>query len=217
MDVNKILIDAQYHDTLGGIYQVRTLNGDFFISKSFDVFLSSGDISVKRGKNNYYDTLYIEQDMSYIKENALFTIGKGKKELILVSNAECGFCLKMHKEFDNLEGFYDKYKFYVVLLRFNGENSKKIYSTILSSSTPDMAKERYYNVLNNKFKKTYSTMSPERLDDKKIESFSATFKDVQKKLGTKGTPSFYKFNGEPINPGRLIHNYKESSNDKNKR
>ncbi len=119
-----------------------------------------------------------KEEIQFLKSQASFTLGRGKRELIVVADPECPSCKKGAKKLRELER---KYRIYIVLAPFHGEKSFKESATLICKKLPI----RYF------FK---NLRSYEVCDTAKLKLWTTL--DFLKKLGINTTPVFITQNGK---------------------
>jgi len=143
-----------------------------------------------------------------VENGVMFTFGKGKKDLYLVTDPECPFCRMMEaKTKENLE---KNYRVHVILFPLSFHKHAKAMSYyILSAKTNEEKAKRFKEVLTgnkqeiikkvNAFNKTLSKEEKEKLDEELAKSKKAVIE-----LGARGTPSVYDEKFNKINWGTLV-------------
>jgi len=182
-----------------------TLKGDFYII----------ELDTPRGKA----LLYITKDKNYIilgrvinkngkllipnfpknakiiKEGVMFTFGKGKKDIYIVTDPECPFCRMMEKQ--KKEILKNDYRVHVILLPLPFHKYAKAMSYyILAGKTNKEKAKRMQEVLEGS--NAWKNFHPTKEQIKKFNEELQKSKRAAMELGAKGTPSVYDKNFNPI-------------------
>jgi thiol:disulfide interchange protein DsbC len=130
-----------------------------------------------------------------IKKGVMFTFGKGKKELYLVTDPECPFCRMMEKQKrDVLE---KNYKVHVILMPLPFHKHAKAMSYyVLAGKTDAERAKRMKEVLlgSDAWKNFHPTKEQIAKFNKELEASQKAASE----LGARGTPSVYDENFKPI-------------------
>ncbi len=130
-----------------------------------------------------------------IKNGVLFTFGKGKKEIYLVTDPQCPFCRMMEKEKKAL--LNKDYKVHVILMPLPFHKYAKAMSYyILAGKTDEEKAKRLQAVLSGSNK--WKNYHPTKEEIKKFNEELAKAKKAANELGAQGTPSVYDKNFNPI-------------------
>ena len=130
-----------------------------------------------------------------IKKGVLFTFGKGKKEIYLVTDPQCPFCRMMEKEKKAL--LAKDYKVHVILMPLPFHKYAKAMSYyILAAKTDAQKAKRLQDILSgsNEWKNFKPTKQQKAEFDKELQNA----KKAAMELGAQGTPSVYDKNFNPI-------------------
>ncbi|NPA11860.1 MAG: thioredoxin fold domain-containing protein [Epsilonproteobacteria bacterium] len=179
------------------------------------------EIDTKRGKG----LLYLTKDLKYtiigqvidnktmkplipnfpknlqtINKGVMFTFGKGKKEIYLVTDPECPFCKKLEKE--KGEFIKNNYKVHVILfpLPFH-KNAKAMSYYILAGKNDQERAKRMQEIL--KGSDTWKKFKPTKAQKAKFDQELQNAQAAARELGARGTPSVFDKNLEPINWTKL--------------
>ena len=119
-----------------------------------------------------------------VKESVAFSYGTGKKDLYVVTDPECPFCKKFHKE---TEGKLKDYKIHVIFmpLAFH-KNAKSMVNYIIAGKDNAEKTKRYNEIMEGKADYKDLKIEGTTLSDYIAKSTKATAE-----LGTRGTPSVY--------------------------
>ncbi len=130
-----------------------------------------------------------------IQNGVLFTFGKGKKDIYIVTDPECPFCRLMEKEKKNI--LVKNYRIHVILMPLPFHKYAKAMSYYILAGKTDAEKaKRLQEVLagSNKWKNFH----PTKEQIKKFNEELAKSKKAAMELGAQGTPSVYDKNFNPI-------------------
>jgi len=130
-----------------------------------------------------------------IKKGVLFTFGKGKKEIYLVTDPQCPFCRMMEKEKKAI--LAKDYKVHVILMPLPFHKYAKAMSYyILAAKTDAQKAKRLQDILSgsNEWKNFKPTKQQKAEFDKELQNA----KKAAMELGAHGTPSVYDKNFNPI-------------------
>jgi len=130
-----------------------------------------------------------------IKKGVLFTFGKGKKEIYLVTDPQCPFCRMMEKEKKAI--LAKDYKVHVILMPLPFHKYAKAMSYyILAAKTDAQKAKRLQDILSgsNEWKNFKPTKQQKAEFDKELQNA----KKAAMELGAQGTPSVYDKNFNPI-------------------
>ncbi len=132
------------------------------------------------------------KEAKIIKEGISFSYGTGKKELYLVTDPECPYCIKFEKA---LTGKLDDYTVHVILypLPFH-KKAPAMVEWIMEGKDDVQKRERFEQLMLKKSTK-YKTLiknpkKPFKYTAKTQEKMNKTFKAVEE-LGARGTPIVY--------------------------
>jgi thiol:disulfide interchange protein DsbC len=135
------------------------------------------------------------KNVEVIKKGVMFTFGKGKKEIYLVTDPECPFCRMMEKQKKDL--LKNNYKVHVILMPLPFHKDAKAMSYyILAAKTDKERAKRLQEVLSgsNAWKKYHPTKEEIAKFNKELEAA----KKAAQELGARGTPSVYDKEFNPI-------------------
>ncbi|MEO1958550.1 MAG: thioredoxin fold domain-containing protein [Nautiliaceae bacterium] len=138
-----------------------------------------------------------------VKNGIVFSFGKGKDDIYVVTDPECPFCRQFEKMAKKSK-MGEKYRIHVIFLplSFHKHAMDMIYY-ILSAETQEERVKRFNATLSgdNSWKNFKPTKEQKVKIDKEIEKS----KKAAYELGAKGTPSFYDKNFNEIeNRGKLL-------------
>jgi len=139
--------------------------------------------------------IHLPKNANIINEGVMFTFGKGKKEIYLVTDPECPFCRKM--EAQKKEILAKNYKVHVILLPLPFHRYAKPMSYyILAAKTDAERAKRMKEVLSgsNKWKNFHPTKEQIAKFNKELQKARRAASELE----AQGTPSVYDKNFNPI-------------------
>ncbi len=130
-----------------------------------------------------------------IKKGVMFTFGKGKKNIYLVTDPQCPFCRMMEKEKRNL--LAKDYTVHVILmpLPFHKYAKPMSYYILAGKTDQEKAKRLQQTLLGGN---EWKNFHPTKEQIKKFNEELAKAKKAANELGAQGTPSVYDKNFNPI-------------------
>jgi thiol:disulfide interchange protein DsbC len=122
---------------------------------------------------------FSEKELQLLKGKALFEVGKGKEELIVLTNPVCKVCLNHREELRKLEM---RYKLFVVPMGFNGEEFKAAVDAYCRKKGPEdfFKSEKVFKLCNEGKLRVWSLQA------------------LLKRKGIGGTPVFIREDGTPL-------------------
>ena len=135
------------------------------------------------------------KNANIIKKGVMFTFGKGKKEIYIVTDPECPFCRMMEKEKRNL--LAKDYTVHVILmpLPFHKYAKPMSYYILAGKTDHEKAKRMKETLLGGN---EWKSFHPTKEQIKKFNAELAKAKKAANELGAQGTPSVYDKNFNPI-------------------
>ena len=130
-----------------------------------------------------------------VKNGVLFTFGKGKKDIYIVTDPECPFCRLMEKEKKNI--LAKNYRIHIILMPLPFHKYAKAMSYYILAGKTDAEKaKRLQEVLAGS--NAWKNFHPTKEQIKKFNEELAKAKKAAIELGAQGTPSVYDKNFNPI-------------------
>jgi len=179
-------------------------------SKISNAFLDkdSGAVYVghRYNKNGKKETFPMtSKNIAIIKEGISFSYGTGKKDLYIVTDPQCPYCIKFEKQ---AKGKLDDYRVHVFLypLSFH-KKAPAMVEWVMQGKNDDEKKQRLEDVMVNN-SQDYKIFSPKKgqrfqySNDIKIKIDNAN--KAAKVLGATGTPSVYTSDFKKISWGSLV-------------
>jgi len=124
-----------------------------------------------------------------VKNGIVFTFGKGKKDLYIVTDPECPFCRRFEKIAEK-NHLADKYKIHIIFLPLSfHKNSKDMIYYILSAKNDMEKAKRFKETLEGSEK--WKSFKPTKEQKENIDKIIAKSVKAADELGAEGTPSFY--------------------------
>jgi len=136
-----------------------------------------------------------------VKKGVVFTFGKGKKEIYLVTDPQCPFCRRLDKLAK--KNLYKNYKVHVILmpLPFHKYAVPMSY-WILSAKTDAQKAKRMEEVLSGGSE--WEKFKPTQEEKKRLNKILQNSLNAAKELGAEGTPSVYDDNFKELDRSILI-------------
>lgn len=133
-----------------------------------------------------------------VEEGIMFTFGKGKKTIYLVTDPQCPYCRMLEQKRGNK--LAEEYKIKVILfpLSFH-QYAKQMSYYILSGKTDKEKAQRFKNVLLGK-DNNWQSIKLTKAKKEKLDKILQNGKKAAIELGVRGTPSVYNNNFILINP-----------------
>ncbi|QCI27443.1 thioredoxin fold domain-containing protein [Caminibacter pacificus] len=184
-------IKAQKIDGLY-VYRLTTPRGVIYIyltaDKKYTFIGNAIDNKTKK-------PIQIAKNANIINKGVMFTFGKGKKEIYLVTDPECPFCRKMEAmKKDILE---KNYKVHVILLPLPFHKYARPMSYyILAGKTDAQRAKRMKEVLSGS--DAWKKFKPTKEQIKKFEEELKNAQIAAEELDARGTPSVFDKNFNPI-------------------
>jgi len=196
----KVFKINRYKINGGEWLQVRTNYGDFFLSKDYKYLALNNGMAEFNQSTNEYKKVFMQDDFKYVKKEAAFTIGNGKKEVIMFSNPECSACKSFTETINkNFPEFYDEYKVYFVLIEFkDSEKGKNMLRHVFNEKNLSKRKDIYENIMNNIDVPKYleNKFTPKEIQETN-EQINLQH-EIFNMMGGKTTPSVFSFEGEEL-------------------
>jgi len=135
-----------------------------------------------------------------IKEGVLFTFGKGKKEIYIVTDPQCPFCRLMEREKKNI--LSKNYKVHVILMPLPFHRYAKAMSYYILAAKNDKERaKRMQEILEGS--NAWKNFHPTKEQIKKFNEELEKSRKAANELGAQGTPSVYDKNFNPISWPKL--------------
>ena len=179
--------------------------GNIFVTKDLKYTILGNIIDNKTRQyvKPNYPAKKFKGNKQIVKDGVLFSFGKGKEDLYIVTDPECPFCQRFEKMAKN-SNFGKKYRIHVIFLPLPfHKHSKAMIYYILSAKTDAQKAKRFHETLQggNEWKSFKPTAAQKaKIDDELKKSQKAV-----RELGARGTPYFYDENMKEIkNKGKLF-------------
>jgi len=144
--------------------------------------------------------LQIPLDVKAIKEGADFVFGSGKKEYILFTDPECHYCNIFERQWPKIEKDVKLYVYYMPLSQHS--EAKKMTYYVLQQK--DMQAKAIASIRMSNGDKSYMS---KKVTKQELDVFDAKLEKNQafaQKMGVRGTPALFDFNGNSINWPTLV-------------
>ncbi len=161
----------------------------------------------KSSHNLYMGTGYIQdghpllfpKDTKAIKEGVSFSYGKGKKELYLVTDPECPYCLKFSKA---AAGKLGDYRIHVLFFPLSFHKNSPAMIEWIMQGKDDAARKKRYDEIMLKDSKAYASFTKDANSTKGYSDAVQKEMDKTKKatleLNVRGTPMLFDANFQPV-------------------
>lgn len=131
-----------------------------------------------------------------IEKGVLWSAGKGKDVLYVVTNPSCSWCAKLEKASSESKDFYEKYTVKKIVMPFF-DNAVEKATWILAASTDAEKAERYKKVMVDN-DNTWATFKPTPEQKVKIDAELAKSLEAAKELDAQGTPAVFDGKFQPV-------------------
>ena len=149
--------------------------------------------------------LSFPKDISLIKEGISFSYGKGKKDLYIVTDPECPYCIKFEKA---SKGKLDEYRVHVILYPLPYHKKAPAMVEWIMQGKDDIEKQKRFEAVMVDKSQKYKTLI---IDEKKpfiaVESTKRMIEKSKKamnELEVRGTPAVFDANFNSVSWGSLI-------------
>jgi thiol:disulfide interchange protein DsbC len=145
-------------------------------------------------------------DGQTVKNGVAFSYGKGSKELYIVTDPECPYCIRFEKA---IAGKLSDYTVHVILMPLSFHKKAPAMIEWIMQGKDDTQRKERFEALMLKGSTVYQTLIK---DAKKPFVYSGTVGEVMKKvenatmeLKVRGTPAIYDASFNPIEQGQLLN------------
>ena len=159
-------------------------NGASQIIKAF-LDKKTGALYVGNGYDKNGNILSFPADVKTVNEAVAFKYGTGKKELYLVSDPECPYCIKFAKE---AEGKLKEYTVHVILFPLSFHKNAKAMTNYIIAGKDDMEKTKRYKEIVLSGSTSYKES---KLDIKTLNKYLVKSNAAASELEATGTPSLF--------------------------
>jgi thiol:disulfide interchange protein DsbC len=176
-------------------------------SKELTAFLekSSGTLYVgsRYNVNGFKSKFPVNKEL--IKKGISFSYGSGKKDLYIITDPECPYCIKFEK---SIHGKLDEYRVHVIFypLPYH-KNAPAMVEWIMQGKDDIQKKSRMDDLMIKKsteYKKHLTKKGTKFIYSKKVINTMKKSKLAVKELGVRGTPSIFNANFNKIDWKTLI-------------
>lgn len=143
------------------------------------------------------DKITLSLNNKLIEEGVLWSAGKGKEVLYIVTNPSCSWCAKLEEESANNKTFLEKYTVKKIIMPFF-DNAKEKAIWILAGKNDAEKAERYKKVMVDK-DTAWQTFKPSAAELAKIEKDLDKSLAAAKELEAQGTPAVFDSKFQPVN------------------
>jgi thiol:disulfide interchange protein DsbC len=165
--------------------------GNLFISKDLK-YTILGNILDNKKKiplRADYPVEPFKGNKEIVKNGIVFSFGKGKNDLYIVTDPQCPFCQRFEKLAEKSH-LGDKYKIHIIFLPLSfHKHSKGMIYYILSANNDTEKAKRFRDTL--KGGSEWKNFKPTEKQKKEIDKIINESTKAATELGARGTPSFY--------------------------
>lgn len=170
----------------------------FLDKKTSEIYIGSG--YDKEGR-----AITFPKDADSIKKGVAFSYGSGSKEIYIITDPECPYCVRFEKA---VNGKLSDYTVHVILFPLSFHKKAPAMIEWILQGKNDVEKKEKFEALMLKGLTEYRTLVK---DDKKAFVYSPAVQEyIQRsnkasmELDMKGTPAIYNANFEPLEQGQLL-------------
>jgi len=205
--LNKPRLEVKEGIDRGNVYflklETKTKRGSRLMNAFVDK--KSGDIYFGKGYDKDGKLISFPKDKKVIKDGISFTYGDGKKDLYLVTDPECPYCVKFEKA---SKGKLKDYKVHVILypLPYH-KKAPAMVEWIMQGKNDAQKRERLEQIMveNSKiYQKLIKDPKVPFNTSGKIKIMVEKSKKAMNELGVRGTPATFDEEFNPISWGTLI-------------
>ena len=179
--------------------------GNLFISKDLK-YTILGNILDNKKKTPLradYPVEPFKGNKEIVKNGIVFSFGKGKNDLYIVTDPQCPFCQRFEKLAEKSH-LGDRYKIHIIFLPLPFHKNAKAMNYYILSGDNDVEKaKRFRETL--KGGQQWKAFKPTKEQKVVVDKIVAKSKKAVDELGARGTPTFYDENLTQIkNRGKLF-------------
>lgn len=175
----------------------------FLDKKTSEIYMGSG-----------YDKeghpITFPKDAQIIKEGVAFSYGSGSKEIYIITDPECPYCVKFEKA---IHGKLSDYTVHVILFPLYFHKKAPAMIEWIMQGKNDVERKEKFEALMLKGVTEYRTLIQ---DDKKpfiysplVQAYIQRSNQASMELNMRGTPAVYKANFEPLTKDQLLQGSKK--------
>jgi len=140
-------------------------------------------------------------NINIIKKGTAFTFGKGKKDLYIVTDPQCPFCIALFKK--NLNKLMNNYKVHIIFMPLTSIHplAEKMVKYILAGKNNNERFKRFKELETQNFS-NFNKFDFNKLDKNTQEKINKEYEynlKASKELNANGTPSIYNSKFIPLN------------------
>lgn len=165
--------------------------GNFFVTKDLKYTILGNVLNnqTKQPIRPNYPAEAFKGNKQIVKDGVLFSFGKGKEDLYIVTDPECPFCQRFEKLAKKAK-MGEKYRIHIIFLPLPfHKHSKAMIDYILSANTDKEKAKRFHETLTGDTK--WKNFKPTKAQKAKIDAALKKSKKAVDELGARGTPTFY--------------------------
>lgn len=166
---------------------------------------NSGDIYFGKGYDKDGKLISFPKDIKAIKEGVSFSYGDGKKDLYIVTDPECPYCIKFEKA---SQGKLKDYRVHLILypLPYH-KKAPAMVEWIMQGKDDKEKKSRLEEIMvknSTIYKKLIKNPKEPFIVSGKIKIMSEKSRKAMNELGVRGTPAVFDEKFNPVSWGTLI-------------
>ncbi len=174
------------------------------VMKAF-VDKKTGAVYIGRGYDKDGKEISFPKDIDIIKKGVSFSYGEGKKDLYLVTDPECPYCVKFEKA---SKGKLDEYRVHVILYPLPYHKKAPIMVEWIMQGRDDKAKRERLEQVMGKGSVEYKSLIV-KPKEKFILAESTkraveSAKEAMNELEVRGTPAIFDKDFNPVSWGQLL-------------
>jgi len=174
----------------------------FLDKKTLEIYIGSG--YDKEGR-----PITFPKDAQTIKEGVAFSYGTGSKDIYIITDPECPYCVRFEKA---VNGKLSDYTVHVILFPLSFHKKAPAMIEWIMQGKNDAEKKEKFEALMLKGSTKYRALVK---DDKKPFVYSPAVQEYRKRsnqssmeLNMRGTPAIYNANFEPLSQDQLLNGNK---------
>jgi thiol:disulfide interchange protein DsbC len=183
--------------------EARSPQGSQLITAILDK--KTSEIYIGSAYDKEGNAIFFPKEVKAIQEGVAFSYGKGSKEIYIVTDPECPYCISFEK---SVAGKLDDYKVHVILFPLSFHKKSPAMVEWIMQGKDDAQKKKRFDEILLKGSTRYQALIK---DAKKPFVYSKTVgKAMQKmdkavlELNVRGTPSVYDTNFNPLSQEQIL-------------
>ena len=153
------------------------------------------------------------QDAQTIQEGVAFSYGNGIKDIYIVTDPECPYCIRFEKA---AAGKLDDYSVHVILFPLSFHQKAPAMIEWIMQGKDDAEKQARFEELMHKGSTKYTALIKDTKNPfvytASTEEYIDRSNEASMELNVRGTPAIYDANFEPVDQGELLNISPKKSN-----